>query len=63
MKSKIRCLSALFVLLVQMKEVNVSVTVEVLKDRKHMSAMEKMAEQNDPAFSRILDFCQESLTT
>jgi acetyl esterase/lipase len=43
----------------QMQAVNVSVTVEVLKDRKHMSAMREMADPNDPTLSRIQNFVRD----
>jgi acetyl esterase/lipase len=39
-----------------MKNVGVEVQIEVLKNRKHMTAMKKMAEPNDPAFLKIIEF-------
>jgi len=39
-----------------MEHVHVSVQIEVLKNRRHMTAMEKMAEPNDPTLLRILNF-------
>ena len=39
-----------------MKNVGVQVQIEVLKDRKHMTAMKKMSEMNDPAFLKIIEF-------
>ncbi len=39
-----------------MKNVGVQVQIEVLKNRKHSTAMKKMAELNDPTFLKIIDF-------
>jgi hypothetical protein len=43
-----------------MKTVNVHVQVEVLRNRKHMTAMQKMAEPNDPALARIVSFIKDN---
>ena len=39
-----------------MKRVNVDVQIQVLKSRKHMTAMEKMAEPEDPTLLQIVEF-------
>jgi acetyl esterase/lipase len=39
-----------------MKKVGVQVQIEVLKNRRHVTAMQKMAEGNDPTFLKIVEF-------
>jgi acetyl esterase/lipase len=41
-----------------MKNVGVQVQIEVLKNRKHSTAMNKMAELNDPTFVKIIEFIE-----
>jgi acetyl esterase/lipase len=43
----------------EMKNVGVKVQIAVLKNRKHMTAMKKMAEPNDPALLKIIEFIKK----
>jgi len=38
------------------KKLNVPVDIEVLQRRRHMPAMKKMIDANDPAFLKIVQF-------
>ncbi len=40
----------------QMKKMGLKARIEILKDRKHMTAMQKLAEKNDATFRLIVDF-------
>ena len=40
----------------RMKKMGLKARIEILKDRKHMTAMQKLAEKNDVTFQLIVDF-------